>query len=64
MKILVAAICIGLQIISAQTTEPATIAVTGEPPEGKSLKNLNSPSRVSDVIENRGILRRENLGYF
>ena len=45
MKILVAAICIGLQIISAQTTEPATIAVTGEPPEGKTLKKLNSPSR-------------------
>ena len=39
MKILVAAICIGLQIISAQTTEPAPVAVTGEPPEGKTLKN-------------------------
>jgi len=36
MKILVAAICIGLQIISAQTTEPASIAVTGEPPEAPS----------------------------
>ena len=38
MKILVAAICIGLQIISAQTTPPAPVAVTGEPPEGKTLK--------------------------
>ena len=51
MKILVAAICIGLQIISAQTTEPASIAVTGEPPEGKT------PPRELWVRENRGILR-------
>ena len=26
-------------IISAQTTPPAPVAVTGEPPEGKTLKN-------------------------
>ena len=48
MKILVAAICIGLQIISAQTTEPASIAVTGEPPEGKT------PPRELWVPWNRG----------
>ena len=38
MKILVAAICMGLQVISAQETA-APVAVTGEPPAGKMSGN-------------------------
>ena len=38
MKILVAAICVGLQVISAQETT-APVAVTGEPPAGKMSGN-------------------------